>query len=764
VYERFFQGFAVKTADVLGIVYTPQEIVDFMGAAVEEVLVQDFGLSLAHPDVHIIDPCTGTGGFVVNLLKRLDERHKPALRDVYAHRLFANEVALMPYYIAALNIEQTYRDLTGEYAPFEGLCLVDTLGLADDDGKLALFAEENTERIQRQRNAPITVIIGNPPYNVGQQNENDNNKNRKYKKIDQRVRESYAKDSKATNKNALSDAYVKFWRWATDRLAGRDGVVVYVTNNSFADQIAFDGMRKHLLQDFTHVYHLDLHGNVRQNPKLSGTTHNVFGIQVGVGVTVAVKSARHTEKKLFYHRVPELWTAGQKLAWIADHVEREGRENSLNTIPWTMLTPDAKNNWRVAENADEFSGFIAMGTKEGKAAKGLSEPEVLFKSYSNGVKTNRDDSVYDFDQNSLLRRMERFTEVYNSHVDKFKRQPNNKNIDIDDFVDYSAIKWDGSLKDSLIRGMYGLYNPKHARTGLYRPFSKKNFYFDRLYINRVYLYPAIFPSEETEKENRVICVSGLSSSKPFQTLISNAIPSLDTLEKTQCFPFYVYDEDGGNRRENITDWALRQFQAHYADPSISKWDIFYYVYALLHHPDYRARYQGALKKELPRIPFVPDFQAFARIGKALAELHLNYETAAPYPLTETWASGRPADWRVEKMRFNKAKTELVVNPSLTLSGFPVEAFAYTLGGRSALDWVVEQYQVKTDARSGIISDPNRYSDDEKYIVDLVKRVTTVSVETVRLVGALPGLVADNAGAANAGAANAGIVPTLGGDL
>lgn len=279
VYERFFQGFSRKQADTHGIVYTPQPIVDFMLASVDEVLKQEFGLSLSTPGVKILDPATGTGNFIVNLMRNYISRRD--LKKKYAEDLFANEVMLLPYYIAALNIEHAYYDLTGEYGPFEGICFADTLDLAEDR-QLNMFAEENTERVEREKNAEITVIIGNPPYNVGQLNENDNNKNRKYKLVDQHVRETYARDSRATNKNALSDVYVKFFRWAVDRLRGQDGIVCYVSNNSFVDQLAFDGMRQHLVGDFTQIYHLDLHGNVRQNPRLSGTAHNVFGIQVGV--------------------------------------------------------------------------------------------------------------------------------------------------------------------------------------------------------------------------------------------------------------------------------------------------------------------------------------------------------------------------------------------------------------------------------------------------------------------------------------------------
>ncbi len=312
VYERFFQGYSVKQADTHGIVYTPQEIVEFMCASVEEVLQREFHTSLSAPGVQVLDPCVGTGNFIVNILRRISGS---TLAYKYANDLFCNEIMLLPYYIASLNIEHAYYERTGEYKPFEGICFADTLELAE--GKQpSLFVEENTERVQREKAAPIMVVIGNPPYNAEQINENDNNKNRKYKIIDERIQKTYAKDSIASNKNALSDAYVKFFRWAIDRLQGRDGVVCFVSNNSFVDQIAFDGMRRHLLQDFTQIYHVDLHGNVRKNPKLSGTTHNVFGIQVGVGITIAIRSPQYTQQGLFYYRLPEFWRKTEKLAFL----------------------------------------------------------------------------------------------------------------------------------------------------------------------------------------------------------------------------------------------------------------------------------------------------------------------------------------------------------------------------------------------------------------------------------------------------------------
>ncbi|MCY4019400.1 MAG: N-6 DNA methylase [Chloroflexi bacterium] len=783
VYEKFFQGYSVKVADTHGIVYTPQEIVDFMCAAVEEVLATEFGKKLGDEGVVIIDPATGTGNFVVNLLRRAYGRNLREFESFYRERLFANEVMLMPYYIASLNIEREYYELTGRAAPFEGLCFVDTLDLARER-QMSFFNEANTERVERQKAADINVIIGNPPYNVGQVNENDNNKNRKYDVIDRRIRATYAKDSKATNKNALSDVYVKFFRWAVDRLEDRPGIVCFVSNNSFVDQYAFDGMRKHLLQDFDRVYHLDLHGNVRQNPKISGTSHNVFGIQVGVGITVAVRSQEIKDHKLLYHRLPEFWRKENKLDYLADNAPPPslwGRGPGGGGIDWQRLVPNTKHTWRRTDTEDEFASYLAIGSKEAKRTK-RDQAETIFKTYSGGVKTNRDVYVYDFQFDALAKRMRRFVDDYNSQVDKYKRQ--NPKPNIDDFVDYRIVSWSRNLKLDLKRGNYSIYSRDKIRCSLYRPFAKRHLYLDRILNEEVYQQPIFFPNEQSEAENRLMCVASVGIEKPFYSILVNTIPNLSFVGfggGCQTFPFYTYDQDGSNRRENITDWALDQFRDHYNDPAITKWDIFYYVYGLLHHPGYRQRYALDLKRNLPRIPFAPTrtsenvgatyqvarksesqseatksppiamggdleggggFWPFSQAGRQLADLHLNYESVDRYGLD--WHAERsPISYRVEKM-LPKGKVDaadgnykvyntLKYNDTLTLHNIPERAFAYRLGNRAALDWIVDQYRLKTDKRSGITHDPNGYSDDPQYILKLIERVITVSLRTVDIV-------------------------------
>ena len=733
VYEQFFQGYSVKVADTHGIVYTPQPIVDFMVRSVAAILEREFGRSLADEGVHIIDPFVGTGNFIVRMMREIP---RTALERKYGSELHCNEVMLLPYYIASMNIEHEYYDATEMYEPFAGICLVDTFDLAEDR-QLPLFAPENTQRVESQKRTPMFVVIGNPPYNVGQVNENDNNKNRQYPTMDKRVRETYAKDSKATNKNKLSDPYVKAFRWAADRI-GEEGIVALVTNSGFLDGIGADGMRKHLADDFDAIYILDLGGNVRKSPKLSGTTHNVFGIQVGVSINFLVKKRGKTgaPAKVFYARVEKNWRKEEKYRYL-DKMEQYGN------VDWKRITPNKRHTWLTEGLHAEFLTFVPLGSKEAKADKGEAT-NVLFKTFSLGVNTARDAWARNFNSNTLTDNVKRMIETYNEQVFRWERR-GNQGADVDDFVvsDDKKISWSESLKANLVRGRHVELAEQRVRESLYRPFTKSKLYFDRVINERVYVFPSIFPTLKTEKENRVMWLK-VGSDWPMFVIMVNVIPNLLPQGGSQCFPFYTYDEDGSNRRENITDWALQQFRTQYGDETISKWDIFHYVYGLLHHPAYRERYQANLKRELPRIPFAPDFRAFAAPGARLAAIHVGYEEQPQYPLRQVETPEMPLDWRVEKMRLSKDKTQLRYNGFLTLDGIPAEAFAYRLGNRSALEWVIDQYRFKTDKRSGIVNDPNR-ADEPQYIVRLLGKVISVSLETVAIVAGLPGLGIDGAG-------------------
>ena len=728
VYEQFFQGFSVEVADTHGVVYTPQPIVDFMVRSVGDILGTEFNRSLSDSGVHIIDPFVGTGNFIVRTMREI---RPTGLEDKYQSELHCNEVMLLPYYIASMNIEHEFYEATGDYQPFEGICLVDTFDLAENR-QLPLFAPDNTRRVEAQKDTSMFVVIGNPPYNVGQVNENDNNKNREYPTMATRVAETYAKDSTASNKNALADPYVKAIQWAADRI-GEEGVVAFVTNNSFLDGVAFDGMRKHLADDFDAIYILDLSGNVRKNPKLSGTTHNVFGIQVGVSINFFIKRRdnANSQAEIFYARVDEFWRKEDKYRYL------DSKQHCRN-IEWKPVKPDRRYTWLTEGLHSEFETFIPMGTQKAKRARDDTE-DVVFRHYGRGVATSRDAWAYNFNRNALAENMSRMIDTYNEQVFKWGHR-GNRDANVDDFVisDDVKISWSESLKRNLQRGKTTDFSQEKVRTSLYRPFTKSNLYFDRMMIERVYVFPSIFPTPQTEQENRVICVTAVGNKKPFHCLMVQQIADLHLTGDSQCFPFYTYDENGSNRRENITDWALAQFRAHYRDESIGKWDIFHYVYGLLHHPDYRERYQANLKRDLPHLPYTPDFWGFAKAGRRLGEIHIGYEEVPEYPLHFIENREVPIDWRVEKMKLSKDKTQLVYNDFLTLDGIPAKAFDYRLGNRSALEWVIDQYRVKTDKRSGIVNDPNR-ADAPRYIVKLIGKVITVSLETVDIVEGLPAL-------------------------
>ena len=732
-YEKFFQGFSEDVADTHGIVYTPQPIVDFMVNSVEHILETEFRRSLSDTGVHIIDPFVGTGNFIVRLMRDIQGT---ALEAKYRHELHCNEVMLLPYYIASLNIEQEYFQRTGTYLPFEGIALADTFELFEGQQQHIMFTQENTERVERQKIADMFVVIGNPPYNAWQVNENDNNKNRKYEKtLDPLLQETYSRASKARNKNALSDPYVKAILWASKRI-GEEGVVAFVTNNGFLDSIAFDGMRKHLVQDFTKIYHIDLKGNARTSgERRRKEGGNVFDdqIRVGVGISFFIKKAEETSESadVWIYSVDDYLKAREKQKLLTDF-------GHYTNAPMKKAKIDAKHTWLTEGLHTKFDTFIPMGTKEAKAQKS-SAVNVIFKIYSAGIKTNRDAWAYNLNSDVLTQNIQQMMEFYNAQVLKWLTTPEKSIVNVDNFVAYNdkKISWSSGLKQKLKSGQMAEFSEAKLRNSLYRPFTKSYLYFDRLMNEGVYVFPSIFPTPETEAENRVIWIK-VGRAWPMFGLMVNQFPDQLPQGGSQCFPFYTYNEDGTNRQENITDWALSEFRTHYGDDTITKWDIFHYNYGLLHHPAYREKYEMNLKRDLPHIPFAEDFWGFANAGAALADLHVNYESAPKYEgLKFIETEGMTVDWRVEKMRLSKDKTQLKYNDFLTLDGIPAETYDYRLGNRSALEWVVDQYRVKTDKRSGIVNDPNR-ADEPRYIVDLIHRVITVSLKTVEIVtGLLP---------------------------
>ena len=651
VYERFFQGFSVKVADTHGIVYTPQPIVDFMVNSVEYLLKTEFNRSLSDTGVHIIDPFVGTGNFVVRLMQDLP---KIALEEKYQHELHCNEVLLLPYYIATLNIEQEFLHHTKKHLPFKGIVFADTFELFDKQ-QMEILTEENTKRVEQQKETDMFVVIGNPPYNAGQQNENDNNKNRPYPALDKQIQDTYVKKSRAQLKTKLYDPFARAFSWASKRI-GDSGIVAFVTNNSFIDDCMFDGMRKHLAEEFNALYLLNLGGNMRKGQGNS----NVFGITVGVSIALLVRTGEPIDSPcISYNNETELLNKTQTFHFLKTH-------KNVGNVTWQKLKPNAtKHTWLTEGLHADFYDLIPMGTKEAKKKKGVANG-VIFKNFSLGVSTNRDVWVYNFNQDVLRDNVQRTLETYTAEVDRWKRQViewkrgNVPEPQVNDFVlsDPTKIKWSRDLKEKkLQKGKITEYANHKIRTSLYRPFTKTNLFFDQILVDSPGQFPRIFPTPETEAENRVIIVSDHGFRAGFNVLMANVIPDLHTLATSdgfQCFPFYTYDEKGTSQCENITDWILAQFRTYYEENAITKWDIFYYIYGILHHPDYRDRYQEDLRQNLTRILLAKDFWTFEKAGEQLAELHIDYESVPKYTgLTLKETPNIPLDWRVEKMKLSK---------------------------------------------------------------------------------------------------------------
>ena len=736
IYENFYKVYNTKAADRLGVVYTPNEIVRFMIDGADWLCEQHFGKNLIDPGVDILDPATGTGTYLCELLEHF--RGQPAkLKHKYRHELHANEVAILPYYVANLNIEATYAAITGEYAEFPNLCFVDTLdnvGLhtAARGTTAELFgsvSEENVERIRRQNSRRISVVIGNPPYNANQQSENDNNKNREYPQIDARIKQTYIAQSTA-QKTKLYDMYARFFRWASDRLSD-NGILAFVTNRSFIDARTFDGFRKAVAQEFSDIYVVDLGGDVRANPRLSGTRHNVFGIQTGVAISFLIKRAQATKDKrparVHYTRRPELETADEKLAFLASQ--------PLRNLPFDEVSPDIAGNW-INQTHNDFDTLLPLASKETKAAKTAAKERAIFKLFSLGVVTNRDEWVYD-ESDVLLTSKVQFL------IDEYNRQLGSPTDDLG-----TLIKWTRALKASFTRRQSLRFLPNNVRLSLYRPFASRRLYFDKSLNEFQYQTPQIWPQPDTRQP--AICFT-TGGRLDFSTFATDIVPSLTvlSLDANQCLGLYRFD-DAGNRHDNITDWALKQFAAHYADETgkgkgarkITKEAIFHYCYAVLHDPVYRTKYAQNLKREFPRIPFYADFWRWAAWGEALMALHIGYEQVEPFALrredvpdAKARAAGLPPK---ALLKSDPAAGSITLDTETTLHGIPPEAWDYRLGNRCALDWVLDQHKEKKPKDPTIRDrfDTYRFADHKERVIDLLARVTTVSVETVRIVEAM----------------------------
>lgn len=764
LYDKFFRNAFPKMTERLGIVYTPVEVVDFILHSVNDILKTEFNQTLGSKDVHIIDPFTGTGTFITRLLQS-GLISQDELPHKYKQELHANEIVLLAYYIAAINIEATYHSLIGgKYVPFEGICLTDTFQMYEKEDLVDALMVDNSARRKRQKKLDIRVIVGNPPYSAGQTSANDNNANIEYPHLDERIRNTYAAGSAMTSVRQLYDSYIRAIRWASDRI-GNAGVIGFVTNAGFLETNQADGLRKCLADEFSSIYVFHLRGNQRTAGELSRKEGGkIFGSgsRAPIAISLLVKNPNAaTHGEIYFHDIGDYLSREEKLEKIAAYESLAGITAEKS---WQTVIPDDHGDW-LKQRDDSFSEFMVLGDKKTDGAK-------LFANFSLGVATGRDSWAYNASRNKLEQNMGGMIAFYNAERARFNRvhpgaDKKAREATLGDFIDTDPerISWTRSLKQDFAKDRNFNFEAHCVAPALYRPFTKQWIYFNRRFNEMVYQMPRIFPAAGVE--NLVISVAGIGG-KDFSAVITNALADLQVHFNGQCFPLYLYDEKAEaqesrvsdmfseptadaprKRRDAITDEGLKHFQDAYVGEAISKEDLFYYVYGLLHSPDYRERYADNLSKELPRIPRVKmasDFWAFSKAGRDLAHWHLNYETVEPYPLTID-AKGvlSDADYRVEKMKFAKKgdKSTVIYNGKITLRDIPTEAWDYVVNGKAALDWVMERQSVKTDKASGIVNDANDWAietmGNPKYPLELFQRVVTVSMETQKIVAALPKL-------------------------
>ncbi|MBG6714751.1 DEAD/DEAH box helicase [Pseudomonas aeruginosa] len=760
LYDKFFRNAFPKMTERLGIVYTPVEVVDFILHSVNHLLQQEFDQTLGSKGVHIIDPFTGTGTFITRLIQ--SGLIKPEeLPHKYKHEIHANELVLLAYYIAAINIEAAYHgEVIDEYTPFEGICLTDTFQMYEKDDLVDALLEDNSARRKRQKELDIRVIVGNPPYSIGQGNQNDNNQNVGYPSLDSRIEETYAARSNATLSKGLYDSYIRAIRWASDRI-GNAGVIGFVTGAGWISTNTFDGLRRCLADEFSSLYVFHLRGNQLTSGETSRKEGGkIFGSgsRTPIAISLLVKNPdAQIQGQIHFHDIGDYLSREEKLDKISGYASVAGIEQ------WQQITPDEHGDW-LKQRDNSFNQFIILGDKKSDSPK-------IFDNFSLGVVTNRDAWAYNASLKKLHMNMSSMIGFYNSEVVRFNAayvalDSKARQASVDGFIntDPTCISWTRGLKQELVKNRTYEYEATSPTPSLYRPFTKQWLYFNRTFNEMVLQMPRIFPNAGAE--NLVICLAGAGAKHSFCCLISDTLPNLGMVDigVTQCFPLYLYDEaaqastddlfaeltgSGIRRRDAITDAGLAHFHAAYPGEQISKEDLFYYVYGILHSPHYRERFADNLSKELPRIPAVKkaaDFWAFSKAGRALADLHLNYETVEPYPLIiEAKGALTDADYRVEKMKFAKKgdKTSVIYNHRITLKGIPEAAWDYVVNGKAALDWVMERQAVRTDKASGIVNDANDWAietmGNPKYPLELFQRVVTVSLETQKIVKALPAL-------------------------
>ncbi|MEQ9089717.1 MAG: type ISP restriction/modification enzyme [Balneola sp.] len=710
VYENFYKVYNPKGADRLGVVYTPNEIVDFMIRSTDYLLEKHFNRSLHQQNVHILDPATGTGTFITDIIEYIPSQY---LEYKYINEIHANEVAILPYYVANLNIEFTFKQKTGRYKEFPNICFVDTLDntsalqwdrMAIDQGvqsNMFAVSSENAERIKRQNQQKISVVIGNPPYNANQANFNDFNKNREYPDIDKRIKNTYVKYSTA-QKTKVYDMYSRFYRWAMDRI-DKNGVISFITNRSFINSRTFDGFRKCIEEDFDYAYIIDTKTDIRNTEeKIAGTTHNVFGIQTGVAIMFLIRKEEKKDHQcqIYYNgEMQDDWLKEKKLTWI--------KNSNIKEVKFERIEPSKKNNWlNLSDN--NFDDLLPLYETDGDSS--------VFSFLTNGVSTNRDEWVFDSSLKNLQKKIKYFIKEFNSSISNA--------------VLKEEIKWSSTLESQFKKRIKLGYDNKLIVHCYYRPFTKLFYYSERYLSDRLTQNHFDIFGNSLIGKNKAISIN--VNNKDSRTLATNILSDLHLTGDSKLLAFYLYD-DQGNRKENITDWGLNEFCLNYEDKSISKKDIFNYTYSVLHNPDYLKKYELNLKREFPRIPFYENFWQWAEWGKQLMDLHINYEEAEQFGLTteKTNTSSKPK----AKLKADKKNGSIQLDENTSIHGIPEIAWEYKLGNRSALEWILDQYKEKKPRDKTIREKFNPYqlADYKSEVITLLQKITTVSVKTMEIV-------------------------------
>ena len=728
LYDKFFSTGFKSTTERLGIVFTPVEVVDFIVKSVDVVLRKHFGKTLASENVHILDPFTGTGTFItrtLHYLKSLMDNGEITFDDIlrkYTQELHANEIVLLSYYIAAINIEAVFDEINGDepYAPFEGIVLTDTFESTEIEDTLDdSFFGTNDKRLKRQQEKPITAIIGNPPYSIGQNSQNDNNQNNSYPKLDKRLADTYVAKSNAGLTKGLYDSYVKAFRWASDRLTNQ-GVIGFVTNGNYLNTNSADGLRAGLYEEFNHLYIFNLRGDQRtlgeQSRKEGGKIFG-SGSRTPVAISILVKDGSDSHE-LHYHDIGDYLSQKDKLKIIEDFTD-------ISSIDWSTILPDENNDW-LNQRDPNYQKYDNLA----------GEINSVFNSNAVGISTARDLWVYNFSKQKTKENAERLINNYNLEVDRTEIiAPENRKSILNRNDNF--IKWSVKLEDSILKSKRIQFSKDNIIESMYRPFTKKYLYYSSDVIERPGQWHRKFG-----KNNLVIMTTGKGISRPFSTLITNLMPNLHTMDTGQHFMRFDNEVDETSLFQNNDNMN----QAFSDKLGLNLDDTFAYVYGLLNSKEYQEKYANDLKKDLARIPIVKNKEKYVEVGQKLINLHLNYEEVPVYDGVEITTAGNPS-YKVTKMRFSKKRDEkgksvndlstIIFNSDITISNIPEKAYEYVVNGRSAIEWIIDQYQVKTDKKSGITDDPNDYSEDEKYIFNLLLRIINVSVQTIDLINSLP---------------------------